>query len=207
MKISNDVFEQGESYAQYRDRILAEEGTMRDLLVASEAKLAETEIDISPFLHLSRPYRLLVLSEDWCGDCTDNLPILNRIAAETGKIEVRIVSRDANQDIADAFLKYGKFRSIPLVLFLGDDGTVVGHFIERPDSVTELRAAKRKEIYERHPEFGGPEGYATLEPELRAALGELLLKMRDETRPFAIAEVARELGEIVERASSVEARG
>ncbi len=206
MKIPAEVFEQGESYSQYRERILAEEGTMRDLLIASEAKLAQTEIDISPFLRLSRQYRVLVLSEDWCGDCTDNLPILNRIAAETGKIDVRIASRDANEAIADAFLKYGRFRSIPLVLFLNEDGTVAGHFIERPERVTELRAARRAEIYEQHPEFGAPEAYATLEPELRAALGELLMEIREDVRPFAIAEVVRELGAIAEQADAAEVR-
>jgi hypothetical protein len=206
MRIDAEIFEKGDSYSQYRERILAEEGMVRDMLIASEARLDATELDISRFLELPRRYRVLVLSEDWCGDCTDNLPILNRIAAETGKIDVRIVSRDEHLEIADAHLKYGKFRSIPLVLFLNEDGGVIGHFIERPESVTELRAAKRKEIYEQHPEFGTPETYATLEPELRAALGDRLLAMRDETRPFATAEFVRELGDIAERAGSSEVK-
>jgi thioredoxin-like negative regulator of GroEL len=140
--------------------------------------------------------RVLVLSEDWCGDCTDNLPIINRIAEESGKLDVRIVSRDAHPEIMDGYLKYGRFRAIPLMLFLSADGQVIGHFTERPESVTELRARKKQEIYEQHPEFGAPEAYATLPEETRAALSDALLAMRDETRPFAIGEVVRELGEI-----------
>ncbi|MCC6792958.1 MAG: thioredoxin family protein [Thermomicrobiales bacterium] len=196
MRISNDVFVSGEPYSAYRARIMAEEGIMRDLLVASELILAEQEIDLTPFTALPKTVRVLVLSEDWCGDCTDNLPILNRLAEESGKLDVRIVSRDAHLEIMDAFLKYGKFRAIPLILFLDDDGEVIGRLIERPESVTELRARKKAEIYERHPEFGAPEAYATLDEETRAKLSEALMAMRDETRPFAIAEVVRELGEI-----------
>ena len=196
MRISDEVFSSGDTYAQYRDRVLAAEGIMRDLLVASESVLAEQEIDLAPFVALPKPIRVLVLSEDWCGDCTDNLPILNRLAAESGKLDVRIASRDAHLDIMDAFLKYDRFRAIPLILFLDDDGGVIGHLTERPESVTELRARKKAEIYDAHPEFGAPEAYAALDEETRATLGAALMAMRDETRPFAIGEVVRELGEI-----------
>jgi thioredoxin-like negative regulator of GroEL len=196
MQILERVFAGGETYAQYLARIMAEEGVMRDLLTASERILAETEIDLAPFTRLSEPVRVLVLSEDWCGDCTDNLPILNRIAEESGKLDVRIVSRDDHPEIMDGYLKYGTFRSIPLILFLAADGEVIGHFTERPESVTELRARRKQEIYDQHPEFGAPEAYATLPEETRVALSDALMAMRDETRPFAIGEVVRELGEI-----------
>ncbi len=197
MTVSPELFASGDTYTQYRERILGEEGMVRDMLIASEAFLADENLDLSAFETLQNPVRVLVLSEDWCGDCTDNLPILDRIARDTGKIDLRIVSRDANLEIADAFLKYGKFRSIPLVLFLDEAGEVTGHFIERPESVTTLRAEKRAEIYAEHPEFGKPESYAALEPELRAELGDALMAMRQETRAFAIAEVVRELSTIV----------
>jgi thiol-disulfide isomerase/thioredoxin len=201
MQISNDVFAGGETFAAYRDRIMADGGTMRDLLVASEQGLAAQAIDVAPFAALPKPVRVLVLSEDWCGDCTDNLPILNRLAEESGKLDVRIVSRDEHLEIMDAFLKYDKFRAIPLILFLDDDGNVIGSLKERPESVTELRARKRAEIYEQHPEFGTPETYATLDEETRAKLSEHLMAMRNETRPFAIGEVVRELGEIAGKVS------
>lgn len=196
MQIPSDVFEKGDTYAAVRERILAGGGIMEEMLRASEAGLAEAAIDLTPFQLLPEPVRMLILSEDWCGDCTDNLPIVDRIARESGKLDVRIVSRDANLEIADAHLKYGKFRSVPLMLFLNKDGNVVGTFIERPEAVTELRAQKRREIYEQHPEFGTPETAATLPEETRAALSSALSEMRADTRPFAIQEVARELGAI-----------
>lgn len=196
MPIAPNVFENGDPYPVVRDRILKDGGIMEEMLRASEAGLAETTIDVTPFRQLGEPVRVLILSEDWCGDCTDNLPIVDRIARESGKLDARIVSRDANLEIADAHLKYGKFRSVPLMLFLDQEGNVLGTFIERPESVTELRAQKRREIYERHPEFGTPETAATLPEATRAALSAALTEMRAATRPFAIQEVVRELGAI-----------
>ena len=196
MQIAPDVFDKGDTYAVVRDRILADGGIMEEMLRASEAGLADARIDVTSFQRLPAAVRVLVLSEDWCGDCTDNLPIIDRIARESGKLDVRIVSRDANLEIADAHLKYGKFRSVPLVLFLDDTGNVDGTFIERPESVTALRAQKRRELYEQHPEFGAPETAATLPEETRAELSAALTEMRAATRPFAIQEVTRELGEI-----------
>lgn len=191
-------FERGTTYADYRRRIVDGGGIMRDLLEASERALAATAIEIEPFARLP-PLRVLVLSEDWCGDCTDNLPILDRIAGESGTLDVRIVPRDENLDVMDSYLNRGQFRSIPVFVFLDDDLNEVGHFVERPDSVTALRAQRRGEIYERHPEFGTPETFGRLDDDARAALQEALMTMRDETRPFAIQEVVRALRAIVAR--------
>ena len=198
VQIDEDRFNRGTTYAAYRDRILGAGGIMRDLLTASEAALAKETIDVEAFRRLAKPLRVLILSEDWCGDCTDNLPVVNRLAEESGKLEVRILPRDEHLDVMDQYLKYGQFRAIPLILFLDEDGNVVGDLKERPESVTELRARKRQELHASRPDFGEPGAYAELSEEKRVELQAALLAMREETRPFAIQEVVRELREIVE---------
>lgn len=195
--VSDEVYHSGCTYQDYHDRIYAEGGIMEEMLSASERFLEHQQLDLTAFAALSGPVRVLVLSEDWCGDCTDNLPILNRIGEETGKLEFRIASRDANIDLQNQYLKYGKFQSVPTMLFLDHDGTVVGHFLERPESVTEVRARKRQEIYDTHPEYGGPHGYANLSDELQSQLQDALMASREETREFANTEVMRELSELV----------
>lgn len=198
--ISNELFESGTTYAEYRDRILGAGGIMNDLLTASERHLATQELNTDAFKTLDRPVRALVLSEDWCGDCTDNLPVLDRIAQETGKLDFRIVSRDANIELQNQYLKYGKFQSVPTILFFDETGHVYGYLLERPESVTELRKVKRQAVYDAHPEFGAPDDYHSLPDETRAALSAALMGIRDETREFANAEVVRELSEIVRNA-------
>jgi thiol-disulfide isomerase/thioredoxin len=61
-------------------------------------------------------FRLLVLSEDWCGDCVSVVPVVARLAEQAG-VDLRVLARDANEDIIDAHLTSGT-RSIPVVMVL-----------------------------------------------------------------------------------------
>src|SRR2546426_377584 len=84
-----------------------------------------------------------------------------------------------------------------------DDFRELGHWIERPASVTDLRAKRRREIFAAHPEFGSPDAPVDQLPEdVRAQLQAELAKMRDETTPFANQEVIRELRELVTRVAA-----
>jgi hypothetical protein len=195
--IPSDVFEGGKTYAEYRQQILDAGGPSRDKLELSESTLAQTKIDVEPFSRLPKPLKVLVLSEAWCSDCSDNVPILNRIAEETGKLNVRIISRDEHLEIADQYLKDGEFRAIPTMIFMDDQMNEIGTFMERPQSVTDLRAQKRAELFAQHPEFGSQDTPASeLPDDIRAALSASLAESRASTRPFAIQEVVRELSAV-----------
>lgn len=76
--------------------------------------------------------RLLVLSEDWCGDSVNTLPVLQRLAeASDGRLEMRILARDAHPELMDAHLS-GASRSIPVVMALDDDFRERGWWGPRP---------------------------------------------------------------------------
>jgi len=198
VQITSERFTAGETYATYRARILAGGGLTQELLERSEAGLADAEIDTSVFAALSSRLRVLVLHFDACSDSADTLPILNRIEQETGKIEVRIIERDDNPDRRDSHLLRGIFAAVPVVIFLDDDGNEIGSFTERPDAVTKLRAERKQAIYDANPAFGkidAPPG--EMPDEIRAAILAEVMAMREEARPFLIAETVRELSEIV----------
>lgn len=58
----------------------------------------------------------LVISEHWCGDAAQSLPVLDAIAkASNGKIDFRLVYRDGNLRLMDHHLT-GTSRSIPKLL-------------------------------------------------------------------------------------------
>src|SRR5947209_14204325 len=96
-----NLFDGGDTFRVYHDRTLAGGGLVSEMLRDSVADIATAPLDLTVFEALPEPVRVLVLSEDWCGDCTDNRPILDRIGRDTGKLELRIVSRDAHLDIMD----------------------------------------------------------------------------------------------------------
>lgn len=77
-------------------------------------------------------WRLLALSEDWCGDAVNILPVLARLAEALPAVELRVLSRDENLDIMDAHLTNGRSRSIPVVLVLDEAGAERAWWGPRP---------------------------------------------------------------------------
>ncbi len=190
MAVTRERFEQGMTYDAYKAQMTRNQ----ERFEANERSLALSEADLAPFKQLPRPVNVLVLAEDWCGDVIANLPILGRIAAESGTLNLRVFLRDQHPDLMDQYLNQGQFRSIPTFVFFDDDFNELGRFIERPASVTELRARRRREIFQQNPEFGSPDAPVDQLPEdVRARLQAELNAMREETASFANAEVIREL--------------
>jgi thiol-disulfide isomerase/thioredoxin len=173
-----------------------------DRVEANEQKVKIDDADRAAIGGLKSPVRVVVLAADWCGDVIANLPVLARLADETKTLDLRLFERDAEGSPIDMYLKGGQFKSIPVFAFFDQDWNELGVFTERPDSVTELRARHRAEVYASRPEFGSPDQPADQLPEdVRAALQAELQKMRDNTRDWANAEVVRHIRQIVQKAA------
>ena len=187
-------FATGLSYEDYKKAMTRN----LDRVEANEGRVALDPEAVRFFKSLPQPLNVVVLAEDWCGDVIANLPIIGRLAREVGKLNMRIFYRDKNVDLITHWLNQGKYQSIPVVAFFDKDFRELGHWIERPASVTELRAKKRSEIFAAHPEYGSPDAPVDQLPEdIRTKLQADLQKMRDDTLAFANAEVQRELRELV----------
>jgi hypothetical protein len=199
MAIDRARFDQGLTYEAYKAQMTRN----RERLEENEKRVELDRDDVGAFRALPRPVKVVVLAEDWCGDVIANLPVLGRLAKDSGKLEVRIFLRDQNDDIMQRYLNKGQFKSIPVLVFFDEDFRELGHWIERPASVTEIRAKRRKEIFKAHPEFGSPDAPVDALPEeVRVRLQGELAKMRDDTTKFANAEVVRELREIATRVAA-----
>jgi hypothetical protein len=62
-------------------------------------------------------WHLLALSEEWCGDAVNTVPVVAKLAALSPNLELRVLARDENLDLMDAHLT-GTSRSIPIVILL-----------------------------------------------------------------------------------------
>ena len=199
MTIDRARFDQGLTY----DAFKAQMTRNRERLEENEKRVDLAKENVAAFRALPRPVKVVVLAEDWCGDVIANLPVLGRLAQESGKLDVRVFLRDQNDDIMQRYLNKGQFKSIPVFVFFDEDFRELGHWIERPASVTEIRAKRRKEIFAAHPEFGSPDAPVDALPEeVRVRLQGELAKMREDTTKFANAEVVRELREIATRVAA-----
>jgi hypothetical protein len=199
MTVTRERFEQGMSY----DAFKAQMTRNQERFQANEQALVLDPADVAAFTNLPRPLDVLVLAEDWCGDVINNLPILGRLAAESGKLNLRIFLRDQNLDIMDQYLNQGQFRSIPVFVFFDEQFNELGRFIERPASVTERNARNQRELYTRHPEFGSPDTPVSQLPEdIRTQVMQATAELREASRAANNQDVVSALRQIVESAQA-----
>jgi hypothetical protein len=125
------------------------------------------------------PLRLLALAEDWCGDASNTLPVLARLADLVPGVELRLLRRDENPDLMNRYLTNGT-RSIPIVIALDPEFREIGHWGPRPRELQqwvmdELRRGRPKS--ELYPEirkwYARDRGETTLREVLGAAGREL----------------------------------
>ncbi|WP_141434422.1 thioredoxin family protein [Bacillus sp. 03113] len=65
--------------------------------------------------------RVIVLTADWCTDAMLCVPILQRMF-EITEYDSRFLIRDENLELMDQYLTNGTSRSIPIFIFINDEG-------------------------------------------------------------------------------------
>jgi hypothetical protein len=74
--------------------------------------------------------RGFVLNGAWCGDCINQVPIFDHFARACPAIELRLLDRDARDDVRSALAINGGHR-VPVVVFLSEDFQEVARYGER----------------------------------------------------------------------------
>lgn len=123
--------EQSESLVHYTE---LNEARMKRL-----DKLTIISNETTAFLqNLTKDYIWLVISEGWCGDAAQILPIMNKMALVSDKIHFKIVLRDDNEALMNMFLTNGS-KSIPkLIVIEKETMKVIGEFGPRPKAAIDL---------------------------------------------------------------------
>lgn len=88
---------------------------------------------------IQEPQTWLVLTEGWCGDAAQNLPVLHKMAELNDNINLKLVLRDDNLELMDLFLTNGG-RSIPKLIALDSNNTVIKTWGPRPAVATKMVA-------------------------------------------------------------------
>jgi hypothetical protein len=108
-----------------------------DLWLGIHARASVHASDIARIEATNTQWHLLVISEDWCGDAVNTVPVVARLAEQAGNVDMRIITRDDHLDIMDRHLSPAGARAIPVVMVLNEAFEEVGWWGSRP---TELQA-------------------------------------------------------------------
>jgi hypothetical protein len=140
--ITRERFAQGMTFQQYLDQM----GTNKEKFVQFLSEIKIKPEDREALAKLGRKLKVLVITEDWCGDALYNVPVLAKMVEGNPNIEMRVFLRDKNPDLMDQYLNQGMFRSIPVFAFFDENMNEVARFIERPAAQTEEIEKKMLEV-------------------------------------------------------------
>jgi len=79
----------------------------------------------------------MIITETWCGDSAQSIPILAKAASLNDKINLRIVLRDENLNIMDSYLTNGS-RSIPKLVAFDENDNELFQWGPRPQQAQNL---------------------------------------------------------------------
>jgi len=79
----------------------------------------------------------LLISEGWCGDAAQILPIIKLMSEASENIDLKLVFRDENEELIHLFLTNGA-KSIPKLLVLDESFNLINHWGPRPEGAKNL---------------------------------------------------------------------
>jgi hypothetical protein len=87
---------------------------------------------------ISAPQTWLVLTEGWCGDAAQIVPVFNKIAALNSNIELKFLLRDEHLELMNQYLTNGRSQSIPKLVVLDENNNELFNWGPRPTALQEL---------------------------------------------------------------------
>lgn len=80
----------------------------------------------------------LVLSEGWCGDAAQLLPVINKKAELSENIKLKVLLRDENEELMNQFLTNGG-KAIPKLIIIEEETLeILDHWGPRPEGASKL---------------------------------------------------------------------
>lgn len=87
---------------------------------------------------IDKDFTWLVLTESWCGDAAQTLPVINKFSEVNKNIDLKVVLRDENDELMGQFLTNGS-KSIPkLIVIENESKKVVSSWGPRTEKATRM---------------------------------------------------------------------
>ena len=135
----SDILKEGKSTGKEQSEALTHYSELNEARMNRLEKKVKISTEIIQKLNqLNGDYIWLVISEGWCGDAAQILPVIYKMAELSERIDFKIVFRDENEDLMNLFLTNGT-KSIPKLIIL-DKNTLelLGDFGPRPIGAKQL---------------------------------------------------------------------
>lgn len=134
-----DLLKEGKSTGNEQSEALTKYSELNEVRMNRLEKTIQISEEVKAGLNnLQSNYIWIVISEGWCGDAAQLVPIIHKMAELSDKIDLRIVLRDDNEALMNKFLTNGG-KAIPKLLILDAETlTVLSDWGPRPEGAKNL---------------------------------------------------------------------
>jgi hypothetical protein len=149
----SDLLEQGKSTGPNQSDDLTNYSMLNDRRMKRLDKTIKiTDESLKEISLIKEEQTWLVITEGWCGDAAQNLPVINKLAEINTNIKLKLVLRDENLELMDLFLTNGG-RSIPKLIALNKQNEVLFTWGPRPKVATKMVADYKEKHGSLDPQF------------------------------------------------------
>ena len=132
------LINEGKSTGKEQSADLLHYSELNEVRMNRLEKTLKLDIEVQQILQkLKTKQTWLVISEGWCGDAAQILPVIKIMAEAYENIDFKIVLRDENEEIMNQFLTNGA-KSIPKILILDENLNIINHWGPRPEGAKNL---------------------------------------------------------------------
>jgi hypothetical protein len=124
----DDFYRSGMSFDAFMSDLKAEQEAWE-----SNAERAVISKEVRASLDsLSRPWRLLAITEDQCSDSAHTLPFIAALVESTALLDMRLVRRSEALELLRERPNYRGEPAVPTIIILNEEGGESGCWIEHP---------------------------------------------------------------------------
>ncbi|MCB0458486.1 MAG: thioredoxin family protein [Flavobacteriaceae bacterium] len=144
-RLVTDLLNEGKSTSSTQSEELLNYSKLNDSRMKRLDKTFHLDDETTDALKkLDVDYLWLVITEGWCGDASQSVPIMNAIA-ETASIDMKIVLRDENEALMNHFLTNGG-KAIPKLIMLQKETLeVLNTWGPRPKELADIIIAYKEQ--------------------------------------------------------------
>ena len=138
-KTVTDLLQEGKSSGAIQSEALVNYSRLNETRMHRLDKtIVIDEAIITKLKAIQSPHIWLVISEGWCGDAAQLLPIFYKMSEVSDHIDLKIVFRDDNEDLMNLFLT-NRNKSIPKLIILDKNSLdLIADWGPRPKGAVDL---------------------------------------------------------------------
>ena len=134
----SNLISEGKSTGHEQSADLLHYSELNEVRMKRLEKTLKLDLEVEKALqNLNSKQTWLVISEGWCGDAAQILPIIKLMSEASKNIDLKLVFRDENEELINLFLTNGA-KSIPKLLLLDESFNLINHWGPRPEGAKNL---------------------------------------------------------------------